>query len=153
MNNSYYSISSILADSTKVPCHFKLDVPHLSHLRSDPAVQAQQIHSATSSQASSSTSTNNNNDHTIQQGTKLELPYWLAELLVLNDLVDVSIPKPYSQRVRNALNADANSVQLRNQVGFWYALGVRLGGLMESEMLMKVLSEVSMVEKDVTGSG
>lgn len=136
MDQSYWSVSSILADSSKIPCHFKLTVPGLSHLRGDAGSASQEVNSSQSQQHAAL-------DDVITSGTKLELPYWLASNFVVNDLVDVSIPKPYSQRVRNALDADAKSVLLRGQSNWWFAVGARLGELMSSEMLMNVLTTVS----------
>lgn len=146
MDQSYWSISDILADATKIPCHFKIDVPGVAHLRGDPSVQAQQEQASQSSSLSKSSASSRQQyeeEGMITKGTRVELPYWLAEWLVLQDCVDVSLPKPYSQRVRNALNAGPKSVQLRGQANWWYAMGSRLGGLMDSEMIMELLSSVS----------
>lgn len=144
MDSSYWSISDILADSSRIPCTFNLDVPNLSHLRGDSSVDSQ-MHHQQSSQASSSSSSVDASSDTIREKSRLELPFWLAEMLALNDIVAPSLPRPYSQRVRNALNADASSVQLRSQANWWYALGVRLASLesqgTESQsMLLQVLS-------------
>lgn len=65
----------------------------------------------------------------IREKSRLEIPFWLAEMLALNDIVTPSLPRPYSQRVRNALDADAKSVQLRTLSNWWYALGVRTATL------------------------
>jgi GINS complex subunit 3 len=146
MDQSYWSISDILADATKIPCHFKIDVPGVAHLRGDPSVQAQQEQASQSSSISKSGASSRQHyeeEGMVTKGTRVELPYWLAEWLVLQDCVDVSLPKPYSQRVRNALNAGPKSVQLRGQANWWYAMGSRLGGLMDSEMIMELLSSVS----------
>lgn len=99
-----------------------------------------------SSQASASSSSQmDDSSDTIREKSRLELPFWLAEMLALNDIVSPSLPRPYSQRVRNALNADAKSVQLRSQANWWYALGVRLASLERQgtdsqTLLLEVLS-------------
>lgn len=138
MDQSYWSISSILADSSKIPCHFKLSVPGLSHLRGDAGVQSQEV---TSSQAADDAAI----DDVIESGTRIELPYWLAANFVLNDLVDISMPKPFSQRVRNAVDADATSVLLRGQSNWWYGTGTRIAELMNSSMIMDTLNNVSLI--------
>ena len=53
----------------------------------------------------------------------------LAELLALHNVVDLSFPRQYSVRVRNALDAQAKSVRLRDLNAWWYAVGIRLSAL------------------------
>ncbi|PWN95344.1 hypothetical protein FA09DRAFT_301805 [Tilletiopsis washingtonensis] len=120
MQQSYWDLSSIVCESFKLPCHFKIDAPGLGHLagqgEDDPSL--------------------------IRLGTRLELPFWMAEYLTLHDFIDISFPRPYAARVRNALAADARSVQLRGLGAWWYAVGARLGGLSaESSELKELLSK------------
>lgn len=162
MDQSYWSISDILADSARIPCSFNIDVPNLAHLAADASVlEQQQFQASQQSQQGKGQGRGNSDDAvnaavtgTIKEKTKLELPFWLVELLALNDIVTPSLPRPYSQRVRNALNADANSVQLRSQSNWWYAVGMRLAELemnrqaarssrTDSSPLLDILSEVS----------
>lgn len=162
MDQSYWSISDILADSARIPCSFNIDVPNLAHLAADASVlEQQQFQASQQSQQEKGQGRGNSDDAvnaavtgTIKEKTKLELPFWLVELLALNDIVTPSLPRPYSQRVRNALNADANSVQLRSQSNWWYAVGMRLAELemnrqaarssrTDSSPLLDILSEVS----------
>jgi hypothetical protein len=68
----------------------------------------------------------------IKAMTKLELPYWIAHTLAINEFVTFNIPPPYANRVRNALNAEARSVRLGGLVGSlggWYGFGRRLVGV------------------------
>lgn len=128
MQQSYWDISDILADSCRIPCTFNLDVPHLSYLRGDAAVD-QHMTDTTPASSQASASAAAVEADIIREKSRLEIPFWLAEMLALNDIVTPSLPRPYSQRVRNALDADAKSVQLRTQSNWWYALGVRLASL------------------------
>ncbi|PWN31838.1 uncharacterized protein FA14DRAFT_127605 [Meira miltonrushii] len=111
MDRSYWDTSSILADAVRIPCHVARDCPGLAHLQG-----------------------NNEN-------TRIDVPFWLAELLALHGIVDLTVPRPYSARVRNALDAEAKSVQLRNLSAWWYAIGIRLGSLMEAEELLNKLQK------------
>ncbi|PWN53589.1 GINS complex, Psf3 component [Violaceomyces palustris] len=116
MDQNYWDIDSILSDNQKLPCTFNLTVPNLGHLES-------------------------NDERDVKQHARLELPFWLAELLALNDVVSISMPKAFGPRVRGALDANAQSVQLRNLNIWWYALGLRLGNLIDSTDLLDVLSK------------
>ncbi|KDN38278.1 hypothetical protein K437DRAFT_259477 [Tilletiaria anomala UBC 951] len=93
-----------MADSQRVPCTFNLCVPGLGHL-------------------------SGGNEHDLKEGTRLELPFWFAEMMVMHDLVTMQLPKPYAQRVKAALDAEATSVNLRNLCNWWYALGLRIDSL------------------------
>lgn len=79
----------------------------------------------------------------LRKNARIDVPFWLAELLALHGIVDLSVPKPYAARVRNALDAEARSVQLRGLNSWWYAVGIRLGSLMEAGELLDVLQKVS----------
>ncbi|GAA5888163.1 hypothetical protein JCM16303_003763, partial [Sporobolomyces ruberrimus] len=78
----------------------------------------------------------------LRENTVLELPYWLAMKLSDQDIVGLTLPRPYNQTVRNALSASPESVHLRNLGGgggSFYAGGVRLLSLIEDEALSKTL--------------
>jgi GINS complex subunit 3 len=129
---AYYSPDSILTDAQKSPLTFDLAVPQLSPL---------------------------NNGSAITQGTKLDLPLWMAEMLAVSkpagpstsSLASLDMPPPLGQRVMNALRADPKSVDLRAQAQFFYGLGERMFELFDEEELVEVLSDVS--PEHVTGSG
>lgn len=55
---SYYDVDAILTDAQKVPCTFELTVPGLGYLEG-------------------------NMSGDIKQGSKVELPLWLGEMLAL----------------------------------------------------------------------
>lgn len=59
-------------------------------------------------------------------------------------LVTLDFPAPMQQRVLNALKADPNSVDLRAQAPFFYALGARILELFEDDEVVDVLIEVSL---------
>merc|ERR1711939_619918 len=83
----------------------------------------------------------------LRKGTTLELPYWLGISLASvpdRDYLSIALPKPYSQRVRNALAASARSVNLRNlggAGGWFFSCGVRLEESIEDPRLKEVLSK------------
>ncbi|UZJ52373.1 hypothetical protein CBS101457_001693 [Exobasidium rhododendri] len=148
MDQSYWDLSSILADSVRLPCHFAIDVPGLSHI-----VGTNQVTTATAAAAVASSSSAAANDDDAKRGvdganalivekkSRVDLPFWMAELLALHNVVDLSFPRQYSARVRSALDAQAKSVRLRDLNGWWYAVGVRLSALIEAKELIEVLAK------------
>lgn len=105
----------------------------------------------------------------MKQGTKVELPLWLGEMLAVrciiplllvhsavaltrcqtnsqtlntSALVTLDLPAALSQRVMNALKADPRTLDLRAQATHFYNLGARILELFEEEEMVEVLTEV-----------
>ena len=124
---AYYNPDSILTDAQKTPLTFELPVPQLSPL---------------------------NNGSAIDNGTKLDLPLWMAEMLAVSkpagpsssSLASLDMPPALGQRVMNALRADPNSVDLRAQAQWFYGLGERMLELFEEEETVEVLVDVTYTE-------
>ncbi|KAF2449455.1 DNA replication complex GINS protein PSF3 [Karstenula rhodostoma CBS 690.94] len=116
---SYYDVDAILTDAQKVPCTFELSVPALGFLEG-------------------------NMSGDVKQGSKVELPLWLGEMLAISQspsLVSLDHPSALSQRVLNALKADARTVDLRALAPHFYNLGARVLELFEEEEMIEVLSD------------
>ena len=120
---AYYNPEAILTDAQKAPCTFELAVPGLSPL---------------------------NNGSAVEDGTKLDLPLWMAEMLAVSkpagpssaSLANLDMPSALGQRVMNALKADPKSVDIRAQAQFFYGLGERMLDLFEEEEMVEVLLDV-----------
>ncbi|KAI0282360.1 GINS complex Psf3 component [Russula aff. rugulosa BPL654] len=111
MEDDYYSIDSILSENQKIQCTFKVDIPDMGHL-------------------------DGGRERDIKAQSKVQLPLWLAFILIYSDYADFTIPPPFSSRVRNALNAEAKSVKLSALVGaggLWYGFG---------KIIMQLLDDV-----------
>ncbi|KAF2478485.1 hypothetical protein BDY17DRAFT_65778, partial [Neohortaea acidophila] len=101
---AYYSPDAILTDAQKTPVTFEMAVPQLFSI---------------------------NNGSAIQQGTKLDLPLWMAEMLAVSrpagpdsaPLGSLDLPPPLGPRVMNALRADPKSVDVRAQAQWFYGIG------------------------------
>ncbi|KAF2089334.1 DNA replication complex GINS protein PSF3 [Saccharata proteae CBS 121410] len=119
---SYYDIDAILTDAQKVPCTFELTVPGLGYL-------------------------DGNIGQDMKQGTKVELPLWLGEMLAVSapsttsTMATLDLPTALSARVINALKADPRTVDIRALAPHFYALGARMLELFEEEEMGEVLSE------------
>ncbi|KAG9623424.1 putative GINS complex subunit Psf3, partial [Aureobasidium melanogenum] len=118
---SYYNIDAILTDAQKVPCTFELTVPNMGYLQGNPGED-------------------------IKQGSKVELPLWLAEMLAVSNpsgnssLATLDLPQALSQRVMNALKADPKTVDIRAQAQHFYNIGARMLELFEEEEMVDILT-------------
>ncbi|KAK2190338.1 hypothetical protein NP493_84g05066 [Ridgeia piscesae] len=103
-NENYFSIDDIIATQEKIPCKFEVAVPHLGYL----------------DQSSDS--------EDVAVGTKLELPYWLAQSLCgrRKHTVSVELPKVYRESYREIFDADATVVDLHKLGPYFYLFGTRL---------------------------
>ncbi|XP_039274268.1 DNA replication complex GINS protein PSF3-like [Styela clava] len=105
LKQNYFSIDDILMSSEKVPCSFLLPVFGLGFL--DPGSGKKDI----------------------TEGTKMDLPLWLASSLGANPkrkLVSVEITKPYREVYREILKADASVVDLHKLGPYYYAMGQQM---------------------------
>ncbi|KAM0748616.1 hypothetical protein T439DRAFT_327880 [Meredithblackwellia eburnea MCA 4105] len=141
--SAYIDPMEFLEDAQKLPCKIKFDIPNSGHLEGTA-------------------------EKHLREGTTLELPFWLAATLSAKDMVDIFTPRPYNSRVRNALSASAESVNLRNLGGgggAFYAGGTRLtsltdiDGLTDSlhnafrERLVQVMDQSQHTSADSGGEG
>lgn len=84
----------------------------------------------------------------LKEGTKVELPLWLSEMLAVtqnlstSSLVTLDLPHSLSARVLNALKAEPRALDVRALAPHFYALGARMLELFEEDELVDVLSEV-----------
>ncbi|KAK4237121.1 hypothetical protein C8A03DRAFT_34934 [Achaetomium macrosporum] len=141
---SYYDIDSILTDAEKIPCTFQLDVPDLGYLDNTPT-------------------------QPLKAGTRVNLPLWLAEMLVIANSGDIEgkpfvtfdLPPGLGNDVVQALKADPRAVPLRDQSPHFYGLAARLMELLDEKELATVLrktfvvraSEIALHARKVGGLG
>ncbi|VDC06136.1 unnamed protein product [Peniophora sp. CBMAI 1063] len=115
MDDDYYSIDSILAENQKIQCTFKVDIPEMGHL-------------------------DGGDERDIKALSKIQLPMWMAYILIYSNYAGFTVPPPFSNRVKNALKAEPKSVRLSALVGAgasWYAFG---------RIYMRLLSEEGATE-------
>jgi hypothetical protein len=95
----------------------------------------------------------------MKQGSKVELPLWLAEMLAVSNpsgnssLATLDLPPALSQRVMNALKADPKTVDLRAQAQHFYNIGARMLELFEEEEMVDILTDVSAAIHSIPTTG
>lgn len=97
--SDYLSCEDISAQSQKLTCLFMKDVSGIGFI--DPTGETEDI----------------------PCGTKLELPLWLAKVLYNRHLIELEIPKGYSETFREILQADAKVVDLHKLGPDYYKFG------------------------------
>ncbi|KAI0643721.1 GINS complex Psf3 component [Trametes meyenii] len=116
MENDYYSIESILAENQKIQCTFKVDIPDMGHLDGGKTGDIKAL-------------------------SKVQIPLWMAYILIYSDHADFIVPTPFSMRVLNALDAEPRSVRLSalvGQGGLWYGFGRTIIHLLNDESAKKL---------------
>ncbi|TPX34693.1 hypothetical protein SmJEL517_g02784 [Synchytrium microbalum] len=104
MGSAYFDIESILADQQRVPCFFAYPVPGYGFL-------------------------DGNNEADLPANTRVELPYWMAETLAIHNYVELDLPKFYSARVREDLQAAPTAVNIHHLCPYFYEFGIRIVNL------------------------
>ncbi|KAL5021176.1 hypothetical protein ScPMuIL_000331 [Solemya velum] len=104
INDHFFSIDSILATQERLPCKVELPIFRLGYL--DSATDG--------------------ND--LLPGTKLEMPFWMAQSLCSRrrHIISIELPKQYRGSYREILDADANVVDLHKMGPYYYAFGTQL---------------------------
>ena len=100
----YFNIEDILATQERVPAKFELPCYRLGFL--DPS----------------------STEEHIVEGTKLEIPYWMANELCTRrrHVVSIELPKIYNDSYRQIFKADANVLDLHKMGPHFYKFGVKL---------------------------
>ena len=88
--SSYYDIDAILAEEELVPCTTLFDFSHLQHL--DPE---------------------NRQPDYLPEGSAVKMPLWAVEKWANLGFVRLSLPRHYSRKARERLEADPADADLR----------------------------------------
>ncbi|KAG5440313.1 hypothetical protein PCANB_001883 [Pneumocystis canis] len=104
----YYDLDDILSENTKLPCIFQYTVPGLGYLEE-------------------------NYDTDIKEGNIIDLPFWLAEMLAISNFIDIGFPNTMSLRVRNALKACPQNVDLRTFSTHYYLFAEKILSLISDK--------------------
>lgn len=106
---NFLSLDDILMSHEKLPVRTEIPMPRLGVFFQDRSAGAE-------------------SDHAIPQGSKLELPLWLAKGLFDNKrrVISAELPKLYQQGWRTVFSADANVVDLHKMGPHFYGFGSQL---------------------------
>lgn len=128
---TYFDLDDILASAEKIPCKFNSDAPGLGYLQGNPG-------------------------HAIPKNAKVEVPFWLASVLVENPLFDeddqefieLGETKFETSQFVNAIRASGVSVDLHLIYPYYYDLVVEWSKLHlelpSGKQAMKLLNERAM---------
>ncbi|RZC79278.1 hypothetical protein C5167_003490 [Papaver somniferum] len=65
----------------------------------------------------------------IQQGAKVELPFWLSQELQLRQAASINLPACFNQKTRKEVQADVAYVNLKNRCPYFYEFGCKVAPL------------------------
>ena len=91
-SNSYYDVDAILAEEELIPCSTNLDFAHLAHLDPDHVGSKQSY---------------------LPESSRIKIPLWGVEKWALLGYVRLSLPRHFSRKARERLEADPSEVDLR----------------------------------------
>ncbi|XP_043725709.1 DNA replication complex GINS protein PSF3-like [Telopea speciosissima] len=77
--------------------------------------------------------------NSVEQGSKVELPFWLAQELHLRQAVAMNVLACFNQKTRKEIQVNAACVDLRNRCPYFYELGCKIAPLYK-EVLSKAHS-------------
>ncbi|XP_047332878.1 DNA replication complex GINS protein PSF3-like isoform X2 [Impatiens glandulifera] len=75
----------------------------------------------------------------VEQGTKVELPFWLARELQLRQAVSVDIPMCFNKKTKDEIIADAAHVDLRTRSPYFYELGLKIEPIVGDKTIRNLL--------------
>ncbi|CAM8949322.1 unnamed protein product [Rhodiola kirilowii] len=77
--------------------------------------------------------------NTVEPGSKVELPFWLAQELHMRQAVSMSMPTCFDQKTRKEIQADVACVDLRNRCPYFYELGCKVAPLIGEKTIGPLL--------------
>lgn len=105
--NDYFDVDEILGEEDRLPCVFATAVFNLGAL--DPSSSSKDL----------------------AEGSRVELPLWLAYELHQRRIVDVELPRHFGPKLQARLQAGPCEVNLRDRSADYFEVGFRLGGLLD----------------------
>ncbi|KAI8853047.1 hypothetical protein BC829DRAFT_383628 [Chytridium lagenaria] len=115
VDGGYWDVDDFLAESQKIPCFFQSNVPKYGFLEG-------------------------NLEDDLSKDARVELPFWLAEPLASENLVEIEYPRCFRPRIRNDIIASPIAINIQEQCPFFYHLGSKLVQLVDDLSLSQILS-------------
>lgn len=111
---SYYDIDEILAEEELIPVTSNFDFAYLAHL--DPEY----------THASHHVIGKKGVKNYLAEGTRFKMPLWSIQIWAEKSFITLRIPKHYGKRIRERLDADPVSVDLRKRNERYYRSGMAI---------------------------
>lgn len=111
----FLDIDLILSEDERIPCKFTVDVSDLGHLDSA------------------------NEDDDLPEGSRVELPLWLAKFFAATNVVELELPKHYGSKMRDAIMAGAAPINLKDFSHYYFDVGLQLSTILKDLDLQRAL--------------
>mmetsp|Transcript_989 Transcript_989/g.1627 ORF Transcript_989/g.1627 Transcript_989/m.1627 type:complete len:199 (-) Transcript_989:1255-1851(-) len=135
--SSYYNIDTILAEEELVPCTNLFDFSHLAYLDPD------YVHTGRVSNDKGGENQDGNSRKRkvpgnglkrtsfLPEGSRIKMPLWAVDKWAMLGFVRVSMPRHFNRRMREKLEADPATVDLRSRNDRFFMSGMLLVDLIE----------------------
>ncbi|XP_021904168.1 DNA replication complex GINS protein PSF3-like [Carica papaya] len=78
--------------------------------------------------------------NSVEQGAKVELPFWLAQELHLRQALSINVPACFNQKTKLEIQADAACVDLNSRCPYFYEFGCKIEPLVGDRTIAILLS-------------
>ena len=111
----YWDVESLLAEEEPIKVEFLKPIPDYGHLIS---TSQQDLDPATA----------------VKEGTpKADIPLWLATELLEREIVNIGVPKYFSDQFKNSLQADPAYVNIKDKTSYFYEVALKLFPILTEE--------------------
>eukprot|EP00934_Nitzschia_sp_Nitz4_P001385 Nitzschia sp. Nitz4//scaffold76_size158648//57763//58582//NITZ4_002542-RA/size158648-processed-gene-0.237-mRNA-1//1//CDS//3329557833//1385//frame0 len=131
--NSYYDIDAILAEEELIPCTTLFEFANLSHL--EPEANHQELH--------------------LPEASQIKMPLWSLEKWATLGFVRLSLPRHYSRKARERLEAEPAEADLRKRNECYFLAGRMLVDLIErsTTQVSKVIASSKSSRRHIHSKG
>lgn len=110
-------IHTILSEEERIPVKFKTSSRYMNHLNPNHDTNNHD---------------DNDNDDVLPEGTKVELPIWLALNLHQENWVDIELPKQYGNKMAQEIKAGAEAINLKEYSYYYFDTGLSLANALQN---------------------
>lgn len=109
--SSYYDIDAILAEEELLPCSTMFDFAHLAHLDPDQTLETHKY---------------------LPEKSRIKMPIWAVQKWAELGFVRISMPRNYTKKSRERLQAEPHDVDLRKKNTHYFRSGLMIVKLVEN---------------------
>jgi len=81
----------------------------------------------------------------LAQGTKIKLPFWLAQTFVRRSTIELDLPIPYNETIQEDLERDAIVCRIGDKSQYYFEIGIKIASFLHdaklSENLLNALEQ------------